>query len=396
MSRRRKLLLGAAVLALLAAGIGRGIVSRRPAPPPAVDPAAAALELAPTDIVLVRPRELVHTVAVSGDLVAVNSAVVKARVAAVLKSVAVREGDRVQPGQVLAQLDPTEYDWKLQQAEQQARSAQAQLEIAQRTLHNSRSLVRQGFISATALETAVSNEAAAQAALQAAQAGVELARKARADTTVRAPIAGQIAERLVQPGERVPVDARLFEIVDPSRLELQAAIPPREAVALQVGAVATLQVDGLATPLAARVARINPSAQPGSRSVLAYLELPPDPALRQGLFARGVIELAHARVLALPLAAVRNDQAQPYALRIEGSRVVQRTLQLGSRGIEPGAPDEPLVEVVAGLADGDRVLAGSVGTVRSGTELRLPAAAAPAAAPAATAAPVAAAASAAR
>jgi RND family efflux transporter MFP subunit len=363
----------AVVAALLLALAGRFLLVRRTeqAQAAARPPAAAALELAPTDVVTVREHDLARTLEVSGNLVAVNSAFVKARVAAEVKSVAVREGDSVRAGQQLAQLDPTEFDWKLRQAEQQARSAQAQLEIAQRTLQNNRSLVQQGFISATALETAVSNEAAAQATLQAALAGVELARKARGDATVTAPIAGQIAQRLVQPGERVPVDARLLEIVDLSKLELQAAIPPDEAGRLRVGAAAQLQIDGLDGPVPARVVRINPSAQPGSRSVVAYLELQPHPALRQGLFARGTIELERRRALALPLAAVRNDQAQPYVLRIDGTRIVQRQPKLGGRGAAAGEAGTEMVEVLDGLAAGDRLLAGSVGAVRDGATVRL-------------------------
>lgn len=372
MKRWHRALIGTAVVVLLAAGIGRTLLARRAEQARLAAPgaAAAALELAPGDVVVVRTHELVRRLEVSGNLVAVNSAFVKARVAAEVKSVAVREGDSVRPGQVLAQLDPTEFDWKLRQAEQQARSAQAQLEIAQRTLQNNRSLVQQGFISATALETAVSTEAGAQATLQAALAGVELARKARADATVTAPIAGQVAQRLVQPGERVPVDARLLEIVDLSRIELQAAIPPEEAGLLHVGTAASLQIDGIDAPVAARVARINPSAQPGSRSVIAYLELQPHPALRQGLFARGTIELDRRRALALPPSALRNDQAQPYVLRIEDRRVVQRVPQLGSRGTDAAEPGSLLVEVLGGLADGDRVLAGNLGAVRDGTAVR--------------------------
>jgi membrane fusion protein (multidrug efflux system) len=282
--------------------------------------------------------------------------------------VAVREGDSVRAGQLLAQLDTTEFDWRLRQAEQQAKAARAQLEIAQRTLQNSKSLVSQGFISATAVENAVSSEAGAQATLQAALAGVELARKARADASVTAPIGGQIAQRLVQPGERVPVDAKLLEIVDLSRLELQASLPPESAGLLRVGALAQLQVDGIDGGVAARVVRINPSAQPGSRSVIAYLELAPHPALRQGLFARGSIELERRQALLLPLSAVRSDQAQPYSLKLQGNSVSQKTLTLGQRG---RSGDTDAVEVLQGLAEGDRVLAGSLGAVRDGAVVRV-------------------------
>jgi RND family efflux transporter MFP subunit len=382
--RWHKLALALLLLAGLALGVGRVLEARKTqkAQAAAAPKSVAVLELAASDLVPVRQAELARTLEVSGTLVAVNSAFVKARVAAEVKSVAVREGDPVRVGQLLAQLDPTEFDLRLRQAEQQAQAARAQVEIAQRALQNSRSLVTQGFISATALENAVSTEAGAQATLQAALAAVDLARKARGDATVTAPIAGFVAQRLVQPGERVPVDARLIEIVDLSRLELQATVPPENAAQLRVGSTARLQVDGIDGSVPALVVRINPSAQAGSRSVVAYLELTPLPGLRQGLFARGSIELERRRALLLPPSAVRNDQAQPYALRLEGERVAQRTLQLGARGLS--GTDEA-VEVLDGLAEGDRVLSGSLGAVRDGAQVRItdtaarPAAAAPAA-----------------
>jgi RND family efflux transporter MFP subunit len=368
--RWHKITLAALLLAGVAAGIGRVLSERKTLQlqAAAAPKVAAALELTAADLLPVRRAELARTLAVSGSLVAVNSAFVKARVAAEIKSVAVREGDSVRAGQVLVQLDTTEFEWRLRQAEQQAQAARSQLDIAQRSLQNSRSLVTQGFISATALENAVSTEAGAQATLQAAMAGVELARKARADATVSAPISGLIAQRLVQPGERVPVDAKLLEIVDLSRLELQASVAPESAGLLRVGATAKLDVDGIDGPVTARVVRINPSAQAGSRSVIAYLELEPKPAVRQGLFARGTIELERRQALLLPLSAVRTDQARPYALRLDGTQVAQRELSLGLRG-QAGADEA--VEILQGLDEGDRVLAASLGAVRDGATVRL-------------------------
>jgi len=370
MKRWHKLALAVLLLALVVAGVGRVLGARKAQQMQAASApkASAALELAASDLVTVQKAELARTLEVSGSLVAVNSAFVKARVAAEVKSVAVREGDAVRAGQMLAQLDTTEFDWRLRQAEQQAQAARSQLEIAQRGLQNNRALVAQGFISTTALENAVSTEAGAQATLQAALAAVELARKARADATLNAPIGGFVSQRLVQPGERVPVDAKLLEIVDLSRLELQASVPPESAGLLRVGATAMLKVDGIDGDVPARVVRINPSAQPGSRSVIAYLELQPNPALRQGLFARGSIELERRQALLLPLSAVRNDQAQPYALLLAGTQVAQRTLGLGQRG-QAGTVEA--VEVLQGLAEGDRVLAGSLGAMRDGASVRL-------------------------
>ncbi|MDE2614250.1 MAG: efflux RND transporter periplasmic adaptor subunit, partial [Burkholderiales bacterium] len=245
---------GLLVVAVLGAVLARTAAERRRAAASAASPASAAsaapqaIELAPIDVARAETTLLTQTLAVSGSLRAVQSAVVKARVAAEVRQLDVREGDRVAAGQLLGRLDATESDWRLRQAEDQARSAEAQLDIATRTLDNNKALVAQGFISKNALETSVSSEAAARATLQAARAAAELARKTVRDTEIRAPIAGLVSQRLVQPGERVAVDTRLVEIVDLSRLELEAAVAPADVLALRVGQSAGVSVDGLAEP----------------------------------------------------------------------------------------------------------------------------------------------------
>lgn len=383
MKRWIKWAAGVAVVALVGVFAARAIVSRQPEPASAAP--AQALDLSPRDLLLVEPREIVRVVEVSGGIKAYRSAIVKARVAAEVSEIAVREGDPVQAGQLLGRLDATEFDWRLRQAEQQASSAQAQLALAERTLANNRALVDQGFISQNALETSVLGAAGARATLEAARAAAEIARKARADTEIRAPIAGWVSQRFVQPGERVGVDARILEIVDLSRLELEAAVSPEDIASVRVGSRARLQVDGFAQPVSAEVVRINPSTQAGTRAVLVYLALDPLPGLRQGQFARGVIELERATALALPASALRIDQAARYALVVAAGKVQQRRVTEGRAGLarfDGGAP-EPAVAIASGLAAGDLVLRGSVGALRDGTAVRLPAAAASAPASAA-------------
>jgi RND family efflux transporter MFP subunit len=383
MTRTTKWLLAAAALLGLAWAGWEGWQARKG---PAADapagraagPAGAAsgaaarsgpvLEFNATDIQAAEPRELSVGVELSGSVRAVSTALVKARVAGEIVRLTVREGDAVKAGQVLVEQDAQELELRLRQAEQQLASARAQAEIAQRTLANNRALVGQGFISPTALESAISNDAAAQAAVASASAAVDIARKARADAVLTAPISGLVAQRLAQPGERVGVDARILEIVDLSRLELEAAIAPQDVAALRVGRPARLQVEGLAEPVRAQVARINPSAQPGSRTVPVYLALQPHPALRQGLFATGRIEVERRRALAVPVSAVRTDRPRPYVLRLEGDRVTARTVALGVRAEVDGSA---WVEVTQGLAAGDRLLAGSAGAVPEGSLWRM-------------------------
>jgi len=392
MKRRIKWLIAIVLILVLGLALLRTLHARKlarlaSAPAPA---ASAALELARSDVVTARTIDLTRTLNLSGGLKAVNTAVVKAKVAAELKTLTVREGDTVKAGQVIGQIDTTEADLRVRQAAQTAESSRAQLGIAQRALENNRALVAQGFISATGLETSVSNQAAAQASYEAAVAAVGLARKSVADARLVAPIAGMISQRLVQPGERVPIDGRIVEIVDLSRIELEAAVAPEDVAAVQVGQVARLRVDGFTEPVEATVARINPSTQAGTRSVMVYLALKPQPGLRQGLFAKGAVELQRKPALAVPVSTVRVDQPRPYVFVVDNGRIAQRLVTLGVRGDAViDGQREAAVEITDGLADGAVVLRGTVGAVRADTAVNVAAAttaSAPAVAPSAASA----------
>ena len=323
----------------------------------------ASVTLAPTDLVQVKTIKLLQGLAISGSLKAVNSSVVKARVAGELQGLTVREGDFVKTGQVIARVEATEFQARVRQAQQQAESARAQVDIARRGFDNNRSLVDQGFISKTALESSLATLSAAQANFGAAQAGVDVASKSLDDTVLRAPISGQIAQRLAQPGERVAIDGRVVEIVDLSRLELEASLSPGDSLLVRVGQVAQVRLEGAAKPLTARVVRINPSALAGSRAVQIYLALESGAGLRQGLFAQGTLQTGSLQALAVPLSAVRTDKPQPYVQLLNQGLVVHQTVELGERGEADG---EAMVGIT-GVAANAVVLRGTVGTLRAGT-----------------------------
>jgi len=385
MMRRLKLgwVAGLVVVLMVAGFVARTLYVRAQARAEAAVSAKPpqAMDLGASDIVVARMQPFNRTLPISGSLKAVDSAVVRAKVAAELKTLSVREGDAVTAGQKIGQLDTLEVDLRVQQADQNAASSRAQWDIAQRALNNNRALVAQGFISATGLETSISNEAAARAVYEAALAAVNLARKARNDTQLLSPISGQVSQRLAQPGERVSVDAKLVEIVDLSRIELEAAIAPEDIGGVAIGQTARLAAEGLDGPVTARVVRINPSTQAGTRAVLTYLRLVPRPNLRQGLFLTGSIELSSGKALTVPVSTVRVDQAQPYVLALVGDRVEQRKVTLGQRGELPiDGRIESVVELTSGVSDGTVVLRGSVGALRDGTQVRVLAAAAASAA----------------
>ncbi|MES2508560.1 MAG: efflux RND transporter periplasmic adaptor subunit [Pseudomonadota bacterium] len=365
----------ALVVVLIAIGVLRALSARK-----AQQQALAAstvvreqglIELAATDVVKAQTLQVSQGLPVSGTLKAVNSAVIKARVAGELQGLTVREGDFVKAGQVLARIEATEYQSRVKQASEQADSAKAQVDVVQRQYDNNKALVDQGFISKTALDASLANLNAAQSTYRAALAATDVAKKSVDDTVLKSPISGQVSQRLAQPGERVGIDTRIVEVVDLSRLELEATLSAADSAQISVGQTAELQIEGGSQVATARVVRINPSAQAGSRSVLAYLSI--DNAaggralpLRQGLFAQGTLGTASAALLAVPLGSVRTDKPAPYAQAIEDGKVVHKTIEAGARGTAGGEN----VIAVKGLTEGTQVVRANIGYLREGTQVR--------------------------
>ena len=217
MNRIVKWAIALLVIAALGFGVFRALSAKK-AQQTAVAAQAAqvavpSIELAQSDVLAVKSRELAQGLPISGALKAVNSAIIKARVAGELQALTVREGDVVKAGQVVARVDATDTVWRIKQAQEQADAAKSQIDIAQRSFDNNRSLVDQGFISKTALDTSSAQLLGAQSTHKAALAAVELAKRSLEDTVLKSPINGVVAQRLAQPGERVGVDARVPPIL---------------------------------------------------------------------------------------------------------------------------------------------------------------------------------------
>lgn len=340
------------------------------APTPATPVASEqVVEVQSSNILNLGLQTMVFTLPVSGNLKALNTVTVKARAAGELLSLFGREGDTVKASQVLAKIDPTEFQRKLRQAEQQADAAKTQIDIAQRQYDNNKALVDQGFISKTALEASEATLAGAKATYNAALAGADVARKTLDETVLLAPISGQISARLAQPGERVGVDQKLLDIVDLSSLELEATLSPADSMEVRVGQAAILTLEGRDQPVNAQVQRINPNVQSGSRSVLVYLKLQNTQGLRQGLYGQGQLELGRQQVLAVPLEFVRTDKPEPYVQVLNGSRLSHQAVTLGKRG-RVGSDESVWVEI-KGIEKGAQVLSSRVGAMREGLNLRV-------------------------
>jgi len=369
-------------LALLAASAAawrwystRAAADKQSSVAPAADtrPKAASrtLEFSPTELHTVSPGRIARVIPITGTLSATQQTVVKSRVAGDILDINAREGSSVRAGQLIARIDPTDFELRVRERQANVRSAEAQLEQAQRTLENNRALLAKNFISQNAFDNSLSASDVAKAALESARAQLEQARKALADTQIVAPMSGQIAQRFAQPGEKVSPDSRIVSIIDLSSMEIEAAVPAGEVGLVRIGQPVKLRIEGVDTEQTGQVLRINPSTQQGTRSVLIYVGIQQrDNRIRAGLFAQGTLSVDEkSGVIVIPVAAIRELAGRRVVYAIEQSMVVEREVKTGVVDETATAPNGSIgaAEIVSGLKAGERIVAVNLGVLRAGS-----------------------------
>ncbi|TAK42356.1 MAG: efflux RND transporter periplasmic adaptor subunit [Betaproteobacteria bacterium] len=327
------------------------------------------LEFTQRDLVQLQPHRIAVQWVVPGTVQAVSQATVRAKLAAEVKRVLVREGERVASGQVVAEFDTAPMRAQLAERAAALDSARAQLSTTERTRQTNAKLVKQNFISQNAFDAADSAHQAQLAAVAMAQAQLEQSQLQLNDAVVRSPIAGMVAKRHVQPGEKVGFDAPLVAIVDLSQLEVQAQASVGDIAGIQAGMPAEVDIEGLPErKFAGRVERINPSAEPGTRTINVYVALRNDEALlRTGMFARvHLSRVPQHESPTLPLSALRGDHGQHHVWVLEGGKLLRRTVVAGAR-------DERAqrVEIASGLNARELVIATKFDNLQDGLAARL-------------------------
>ena len=340
----------------------------------ATEPAKAAqpelpIEFAAADLVKVGARELGRVVSVSGSINPVVSATVKSKLAAEVAQIHVQEGESVRAGQLLATLDTADIRARLDAQQAAVAEAQAKLDLALKNQANNRQLLSQAFISQNAYDTAQNGVDVAQASVAAAKAQADIARRALADTQVRAPFNGVVAKRLANAGEKVSPDVPLFQLVDLGRMEMQAQVPVSDVPYLKLGQALDLAVDGFdGRHFKGTVGRINPVTESGTRAINVFVALPnSDGALRGGMFAKGQIAVqAERTVNALPLTAIHEEAGQSFVFTVKNGQLERSPVQLGLKREDLG-----LVELRDGPSPGTEVVAVKSDKLKVGAKVQV-------------------------
>lgn len=344
-----------------------------------------------------------RTVDATGFLLPHEAATLSVKVSGRLLNLAVDLGSEVKPGDLIAQVEPRDYELRVQQAEAalaQARAAlglplegtddhippektspvlqaRAVLDEAAKNRERVLRLAEQG-ISSTAeqdtveaafkvarsrYESALDDARTRQAALAQRRAELELARKQLADTAVRAPFAGVVQERLANLGEFLPAGSPVVRLVQISPLRLRLEIPERKTADLTAGQTVRFTVEGSPEIHETQLARLSPALTDQSRVMVVEADVDNPGTFRVGAFVRAQIVVAKERGVAVPAEALVVFAGLEKVISVRDGRAQERLVTTGRRG--PG-----WIEIVSGLDVGEAVVL-DPGNLQTGQAVRV-------------------------
>jgi RND family efflux transporter MFP subunit len=305
-------------------------------------------------------RTLVDDLIVRGTIAAIPNEDVKvsALVAGRVNSVTVAEGDTVSQGQVIAELDRQPLLDQRRQAAAAVEQAKAQLENARLNLQRNDQLFQRGIAAGKEVEDARTALAAAQSALEQANAALNIAERNVDRASVRSPISGQVVKRMVSVGEQVDGTAAqtIAEIANLDRVELAANIPSEYLARVTLNMKASITTDAFPQrTFAGSVIAIAPAVDATTNATLTRIRIAnANRQLKVGMFAQARIALAeHANALVVPPPALVRDDKGAAVYIITGD-LAQRT------DVQVGLEKPDAIEIVSGVKEGDTVLTSSV------------------------------------
>jgi RND family efflux transporter MFP subunit len=258
----------------------------------------------------------------------------------------------------------------VRQAEAQLAAAQVDAKLARALAERNKELYDKKYFSEIDYQRSVGEAEARDETVRAQQALVAIARKALDDAAVRAPQAGIIARRYIEPGSSVGMDARLFEVVDLAEMELVVPVPAAEIGSVKVGQRLAFTVTGMGERrFEGRVARINPVADSGTRAISVYVRVPnPGLELKGGMYGRGEIAAGSGgEALGLPLDALHEQEGKsPWLLVLAGGKLEKRAVEVVARD-----PRRNRVFLKAGVNEGDTVVVARLTEAAAGRPAKL-------------------------
>lgn len=309
-------------------------------------------EAVPVEVAAVAERRISASYSGTANLEVPADAMVVAKTSGVLLRVLVEEGDTVQAGQALAQIDPERTRLEVARAEATMRRLQANFE-------RSKELFERKLVSADANDQL-------RYEFESAKAAYDLARLELSYTTITAPISGVVAQRMAKPGNLIALNAPVYRIVDNSYLEAVLNVPEREMGTMKPGLPIRMMVDALSGQVfQGEVGRISPvvDSQTGTFRVVGVFR--GQDKLRPGMFGRlNIVYDERDAALTVPRIALIEGAGESAVFVVEDGKAVRKVLQLGYINGE-------YAEVLGGIEAGEQVITQGRVAVRDGADVEV-------------------------
>jgi RND family efflux transporter MFP subunit len=279
--------------------------------------------------------------------------------------VLVQPGDWVRAGQILATVERSVQTEQIRSLAAQVEVNRADAKLAQAQLDRAKALVSRGFISQADIDqrTATRDAANARVNVAAAQLAEQRARTGRLD--IRAPAAGLVLTRAVEPGQIVAASGgTLFRMAKDGEMEMLAQVSEGDLAVLRTGNGATVTPVGGSTQFAGRIWQIAPVVDNQNRQGIARIAIPYNPAIRPGGFASAAIVSGTASAPMLPESAVQSDEKGNFVYIVNGRDEVQR------RDVKVGQVTDAGVSIMAGLNGDERIVASAGAFLTPGQKVK--------------------------
>ena len=302
------------------------------------------------------------TDAAPGTVVARNSVNVASRLMGYIRSIAVKEGETVKPGQLLFTIDPTDIEGQVRQAKAGAAQADAALADAKTDFERFERLYKDESVPRQTFEKMRLRYHVAQSQAAAAHAGLATAESQLRYAEVRSPIAGVVTRKMASAGDLAAPGRPVVSVEGTAAggLQVQTSVSSATFGLLKDGEEVTVDIDG-GKPLKARISRLVSAADPMSHTHLVKLDLPADAKVTSGAFARVLFPVGSRRSLVVPKDALLKRAGIPGAFVVDDKGIAHY------RMVTPGAGSgEAGVEILAGLAAGEKVVVGAPAELDSG------------------------------
>jgi membrane fusion protein, multidrug efflux system len=353
----------------LAIACSKGDAQQAPGGPKGGPGGGKSIEF-PVEVKPVESRKVEYTVTAVGSLDAFERVAVTARVAGGVERVQFSEGQIVQRGQTLVEIDPERYRLAVEAAQaalQKASAGRSEAEAGY-SRRQAASAKNPGLIRGEEVETWRTKVQTAAAEVAAAQAALQQARLNLRDAFVRAPVSGIIQTRTVETGQYVAVGTVMATLVRRDPLLLRFQVPEQDAGPMRPGMIARFNVAEDATQFEARVTHVAAAASQASRmvDVTAHVLNANRPELRPGAFARVTVPIGSTREApVIPQTAIRPTEQGFLAYTVEDGTAKARLLTLGMRTADGQ------VEVKDGLAAGETLVIRGAEALRDGAKVRV-------------------------